>query len=573
MATATPIIQTIFTVADKASPVFVKINQRMTVINRTAQQAQQRMDAVGRSMGGLGTAISVGAVVTAFKKAIDITSDYEQQVLRISGVMEGMDAVPTHQEAINTAVASYKELNRLAALLPGETEEYVTIFEKGLPGALQAGLTDIKEIADFTSRFGAVMMDANHSAQNVGESMHKLMTIHPRALQRDVVLRMMQIAHLTKKQFYSMTPVERFKAVDAGLKKMTGSIEAQANSIDALFGAAVSNAKMALVGGIKPVMEEIRHGVKAVSEFFEKNNESLSKTVALAGLLIIKLAKMAAVAKGVSMLGGVPMLQRVGGFGMAGAAKTAGAVSRGIGAAGAAARGIAGVGDAMNIFSKASIIGRVMSMFISAAPVVAGLVTAIAGFGVVITLVGLLRGLFSDIINDIDGIRNRLLSALDLLVITIGRLVPNIKPQESSIGKIIEYMIYGVSLLLETIRGIFIYAYTLIKELSFDKASQAFLQSGYEWFAAAQKAISNATPEGIFGATGEASKLKGREELTGNGKGTEINFYNARFDIKQQFAEGFDPDRIAVAFANGIAKMGEMKVYSQFTPAYSSSTG
>jgi hypothetical protein len=131
MATATPIIQTIFTVADKASPVFVKINQRMSVINRTAQQTQQRMDAVGRSLGGLGTAISVGAIVTGFKKAIDITSDYEQQVLRISGVMEGMDAVPTHQEAINTAVASYKELNRLAALLPGETEEYVTIFEKG----------------------------------------------------------------------------------------------------------------------------------------------------------------------------------------------------------------------------------------------------------------------------------------------------------------------------------------------------------------------------------------------------------------------------------------------------------
>jgi len=573
MATATPIIQTIFTVADKASPVFVKINQRMTVINRTAQQTQQRMDAVSQSMGGFGAAVGFGAIVTGFKKAIDITSNYEQQVLRLSSVMEGMDAVPTHQAAINTAVASYKELNKLAAALPGETEEYVTIFEKGLPGALQAGLTDVKQISDFTARFGAVMMDANHSAQNVGESMHKLMTVHPRMMQRDVVLRMLQIANVSGEVFNAMTPVERFKAVDAGLNKMRGSIEAQANSIDAMFGAVVSNAKMALVGGIKPVMDEIRTGMRFVSEYFEKNNQEISQTVGLLGLLMIKLTKIAAVAKGVSMLGGVSMLQRVGGLGMAGVTRVSGAVSRGIGAAGAAARGVASVGDAMDIFSKASLIGRVMSMFIASAPIIAGLAAAIAGFGVVITLVGLLRGLFGDIINDIDGIRNRLLSALDLLVMTIGRLVPNIKPQESSIGKIIEYMIYGVSLLLETIRGIFIYAYTLIKELSFDKASQAFLQSGYEWFAAAQKAIANAKTEGIFDTTGEASKLGGRgaPDTSGNGKGTEINFYNARFDIKQQFAEGFDPDRIAVAFANGIAKMGEMKVYSQFTPAYTNS--
>jgi hypothetical protein len=40
---------------------------------------------------------------------------------------------------------------------------------------------------------------------------------------------------------------------------------------------------------------------------------------------------------------------------------------------------------------------------------------------------------------------------------------------------------------------------------------------------------------------------------------TEMNFPNARFDITQNFAEGFDPDRIAVAFANDIASLGEMR--------------
>lgn len=35
------------------------------------------------------------------------------------------------------------------------------------------------------------------------------------------------------------------------------------------------------------------------------------------------------------------------------------------------------------------------------------------------------------------------------------------------------------------------------------------------------------------------------------------DFRNSRFDIKQQFAEGFDPDRISVAFTNDLAKLGE----------------
>lgn len=48
----------------------------------------------------------------------------------------------------------------------------------------------------------------------------------------------------------------------------------------------------------------------------------------------------------------------------------------------------------------------------------------------------------------------------------------------------------------------------------------------------------------------------------------EMNFPNARFDITQKFAEGFDPDRIAVAFANDLASLGELKSQSGFSPVF-----
>jgi hypothetical protein len=68
-----------------------------------------------------------------------------------------------------------------------------------------------------------------------------------------------------------------------------------------------------------------------------------------------------------------------------------------------------------------------------------------------------------------------------------------------------------------------------------------------------------ATMERAYGA-----KAPGEEEAP---KGQVYqDFRNSRFDITQKFAEGFDPDRIAVGFANDIASLGEKKLSSGFTP-------
>lgn len=43
-----------------------------------------------------------------------------------------------------------------------------------------------------------------------------------------------------------------------------------------------------------------------------------------------------------------------------------------------------------------------------------------------------------------------------------------------------------------------------------------------------------------------------------------FDFRNSSFDIKQEFAEGFDPDRIAVAFSQDLGRVGEMKLQSGY---------
>lgn len=49
-----------------------------------------------------------------------------------------------------------------------------------------------------------------------------------------------------------------------------------------------------------------------------------------------------------------------------------------------------------------------------------------------------------------------------------------------------------------------------------------------------------------------------------------FDFRGSRFDITQNFAEGFDPDRIAVAFSDDLARMSEKRVQSSYQPIFTS---
>lgn len=73
---------------------------------------------------------------------------------------------------------------------------------------------------------------------------------------------------------------------------------------------------------------------------------------------------------------------------------------------------------------------------------------------------------------------------------------------------------------------------------------------------AAEAARKRLTAENKSLATDRAARLEAAKERPAFNQ----NFYNARFDVRQQFAEGYDPDRIAVAFANDIATLGERRM-------------
>lgn len=70
--------------------------------------------------------------------------------------------------------------------------------------------------------------------------------------------------------------------------------------------------------------------------------------------------------------------------------------------------------------------------------------------------------------------------------------------------------------------------------------------------------------------TDRATAAAARPTPAGRGGGRTVqDFRHSRFDIKQQFDERFDPDRVAVAFANDLGRLGEQRLQSGFEPAFS----
>jgi hypothetical protein len=46
------------------------------------------------------------------------------------------------------------------------------------------------------------------------------------------------------------------------------------------------------------------------------------------------------------------------------------------------------------------------------------------------------------------------------------------------------------------------------------------------------------------------------------------DFRGSKFTIDQKFEEGYDPDRVAVAFANDLRKIGEYRLQSGLEPMF-----
>jgi len=252
-------------------------------------------------------------------------------------------------------------------------------------------------------------------------------------------------------------------------------------------------------------------------------------------------------------------VQKLTGMGLGGIA------SKGVGMVQSKMRqpGVTGVGSAI-----ASIVGPFLKGFTSFRPIISGLLKLAPIGGVIMLIVAAVRALGENF----NGITTRLKSTFGGVfqtIVRIGSKIAALFSGDSAIGQFFGAVGYAFLEVVNKIGEVIGFILTMVEKIvelipSIFKASAADVMFSKTKKQAQQNLMGDATTR-VAKAAPVAPK-KGKQ----TSPETQVyqDFRGSRFDIKQAFAEGFDPDRIAVAFANDISSIGERKLQSGFSPLF-----
>lgn len=467
------------------------------------------------SLGGItafgvitaGAAKAVAAVAELTKEGIELNRQFENTSIRIAGTLKAFDVTPTFAKAQAQAAGVMNTIAELAAKLPGETEDYITVFATALPKVISAGLKDTQRIAEFTSHYTAVASSNMVDAQQAGMDLFRMLAGQAGADVRMWVVLAEKIG-MTTEAFNKLPAATRLAEIQKAISAFDAQLIAAGDSYDAKAGEMASRIKEIKRVASEVAFDQAKQHLEDMNHALKANRQELVEASAILTSAYQSVSdSLEGVLTGWKILG-ARLVRDFAKFGL------------GLGAGAAAAKvAAAGTPGAQAAEQQAEIDRRLArtteykeegyERVVSLLPEKLRRPMLVGGAGAILT------------------------PEIEKAFISLGQ--QRRKTDTETALKIMDYLEFmGAD-----------------SEMLYYRIFGGLAETGKK------KAI---TPPKL-----KAPKVK-PHEIT---KAPETNFYNNRFDIKQEFAEGFDPDRIAVAFSQDLARVGEMKVQSGYAPLFS----
>lgn len=258
------------------------------VDNSGLDDMKRKADAAKESMLSVGGAIASIVAGFAIHKIAEIGSTFEQNTNLIAGSLAALGFSSDFNAGLKEAEKTLQSITAAAATLPGEAEDYIQVFQAGLP-YLKAGMpgANVGQITEFTNKLTAVaksVAKGMDSAQIARES-SQLLATQGRAGGHNVLWQkllpfIMQVkgaADVTAQSFNAMTQPKRVELLAAAFAKLQPLIDAQASSFDAMWGAAVSGAKQLLRIGTEPIFKGMKVALDQMNALFVDQKGNLTE--------------------------------------------------------------------------------------------------------------------------------------------------------------------------------------------------------------------------------------------------------------------------------------------------------
>jgi hypothetical protein len=263
------------------------------------------------SSGGLGRAALVaGAVVAVGAAALSaaaglarmgldgmaavmrIGAHAENTRIVIAGMLQAGGATTVWGQSMRVAGRAMEQIRHDAARLPGEADDFITVFRAGLPKALAAGMRDPMQVAGFTNRFAALGNVLGRDSAEVGRDLNLMLSGRAganvamfSALQPHITAaaRGMGLTVRNAKDFNKLRPAQWLALTQAALARFDPMIEAFKDTWETQESTFKSTGDELLRIGSAPLFERMKTTLKGVNEWLDHNKGLVQSLAILVG--------------------------------------------------------------------------------------------------------------------------------------------------------------------------------------------------------------------------------------------------------------------------------------------------
>lgn len=591
---------------------------QMSAVQSAAGAAGQAISGLTGMLGPLTAALSAGALVGVGKQLLNIGSEFENAQNTIAGFLSALGVTSDFNNGLKMASKTMNQIIVDSAKLPGEAEQYIEVFKSGLPVVRAASGGTLKDITAFTNRFTAVMTTFGVGAEEAGIELQRMLAAgHGTAIIRSpgfrsLVTFMHQLpgqANLTAESFNKMTEAKRFQVLTDTMKMLQPMLDNASGSWEAQTGALASNvrmvgrlasapyfeyAKKALAkinalfmdedGNLTQFSKNLEVGGQLLSKWFISGFEKLTDILSVVGEHFQGILSIVTKLYGMKLIGGAMDIagRAMGNLGYRAQQMMGGETGQNTSAAMASTFNIAA--QRLNAFM--TLLQPAGNLILDAADAFLDMWAAVgppiqeAANEIIVPLISFARG----VMLAVDVLYNRLKPTIHEFWLSVGRMVTAVG---SVLGPIIRILAQAMGFMYKRVIGVLGPVIELIikgmtqwynwiaaflekigKHLDALAPPKDVQEEGANWFDEFMKAF-DSVKDAQEDADKAANAIEDAGKGTPAGPGVYQDFRGSRFDITQKFAEGYDPDRIAIAFADDVGNMGMTKIQSGFTPIFS----
>lgn len=250
-------VETVFSIADRATMPLQSLGR--LAMSTGSQLASLATSPLGMIFGGAGAGAAVAGVM-------QLHGAFETTQNTIAGTLSALGMSSDFNAGLRDAAQVMDAISIAAAALPGEAEDYVTVFRQGLPmvqGALPGG--SLEDIYNFTNRLTAIGRSLGVQADLIGRDITDMLrpgqggaSLGQTQIFEAMLPFMRQLegqANLTAQSFNRMTAPQRAQLLQRTFGSLQPMLDHASESWDALSGAFTSNLRMIGRNATGPLFE------------------------------------------------------------------------------------------------------------------------------------------------------------------------------------------------------------------------------------------------------------------------------------------------------------------------------